>query len=68
MNIKENTMKKILKSEGALRVSSNASKKLAEIVEIFTRDLAKKIIDAATFAGRKTIESEDIEYVTHNLY
>jgi histone H3/H4 len=68
MRIKENTIKGILKEEGAERVSSNASKQLAEIVEIFARDLAKKTIEAARFAKRKTIEAEDVEYVTRNSY
>jgi histone H3/H4 len=68
MRIKENTIKEILKEEGAGRVSSDASKQLAEIVEIFARDLAKKVINAAISAKRKTIKSEDIEYVTHNSY
>ena len=68
MRIKENTIKNILKDEGAIRISSEASKKLAEIIEIFSRDLAKKVIDAALFAKRKTIELEDVEFVTRNLY
>ena len=68
MRIKENTIRNILKDEGANRISSEASKKLAEIVEIFARDLAKKVIDAATFAGRKTVEIEDADFVTRNLY
>lgn len=55
---------RIVKSAGAERISKDAEEKIVEAVEAYTTVLAKKVIDIAKHAGRKTIQPEDVELAT----
>ncbi len=52
---------KIAKSVGAERVSDSFKKKLKEILENYGKELSKKSIKFASYKGRMTIRSEDLE-------
>lgn len=51
---------RIMKNAGAQRVGEDAKKKMAEILEEYALDIAKKAIALANHAKRKTIKAEDI--------
>ncbi len=51
---------RILKGEGAERVSDAAARRLAEIVEEKTLELCKIANDFCRHAGRKTILRDDV--------
>ncbi len=55
------SMRKILKSEGAKNISKNAAKEMSDLVESYSKQLAKKAIKNAFFSGRKTIKRSDVE-------
>ena len=67
MGVKSHTMKIMLKEAGAERVSSEASKLLSEVVDNFTKELIGKIIKITKLSKRKTVEIEDVEFVTHDF-
>ncbi|ASJ06692.1 archaeal histone HpkA [Thermococcus pacificus] len=52
---------RLIRKAGAERVSEEAAKVLAEYLEEYAIELAKKANDFARHAGRKTIKAEDIK-------
>jgi len=61
MRITKMTIKKILKEEGAERVSESAANELARIINRYTYSIAKKAVKLAAHAKRKTVEKADID-------
>ena len=59
--ISKNSARKILKSKGAKVISKGAVEKLSYLLEEFGKEVSRKAIRNALFAGRKRIKSEDIE-------
>ena len=57
-------MHRLCKKAGAERVSEAAAKELAKAIEQIGVKIAREACDYATYAGRKTIKSEDIEIAT----
>ncbi len=55
---------KLIRKAGAERVSEDASKELAKILEKKGVDLAREAISLAEHAGRKTVKKEDIDLAT----
>jgi len=54
-------MEKILKKNGAERVSDKAKNVLKEVLEEKAEEIASIAIRLATHAGRKTVKSADIK-------
>ena len=54
-------LEKMMKSQGADRVSKDASKKMKEILENHLAELGTKASKVAAHSGRKTIQAGDIE-------
>lgn len=61
MALSRQAAKKILKEMGAKRVSDSAADALAETINKFAYDTAKKAIKLASHAKRETVKSEDVE-------
>lgn len=57
---------RILKKAGADRVSDAAAKALTEIMEEEAEELAKKIVQVARHAGRKTIKARDVKLIINS--
>ena len=55
-------MEKILRNEGADRVSQNALVAMKDLMEEFGRKVARRSIKLAEHAGRKTVQKEDIRF------
>jgi len=52
---------RLIRKAGAERVSEEAAKVLAEYLEEYAIEIAKKSTDYARHAGRKTVKAEDIK-------
>lgn len=61
MPVSRQAAKRLLKESGAKRVSDSAADELAEAVNRFAYDLAKKAVKLASHAKRATVKSEDVE-------
>ncbi len=61
MSITTLTAKKILKDAGAERISVDAAEELSDIVNRFAFGVAKKAVQLAAHAKRKTVKKKDVE-------
>ncbi len=60
-------MIRLCKKAGAKRVSGEAAKELARVLDEIGVKIAKEAWDYATYAGRKTIKAEDIEIAVRKV-
>ncbi len=52
---------RLVRKAGAERVSAEAVEKLREVLEDYAISVAKKAVDIAKHAGRKTVKVDDIK-------
>ena len=64
MAIPKAPVKRIIKEEGAERVSAGAVDALVEFLEDDAEAVAKKAFEYAKYANRKTVKAEDIALAT----
>ena len=62
--ISARTMERLLRAEGAGRVSKEAAVLLAEKAEEFAQSAARKAVKNALLDGRKTVRGEDVNDVS----
>jgi histone H3/H4 len=60
-------MHRLCKKAGADRVSEEAAKELAKVLEELGVKIAKEALDYAVHARRKTIKAEDIKIATRKV-
>ena len=60
-------LERLLRREGAERVSEDACKVLGVALEDYSRIIARKAKDYSAHAKRKTIKAEDIELALRDL-
>ncbi|HEC88115.1 MAG TPA: histone [Thermoplasmata archaeon] len=58
---------KLIRKAGAERVSEDASKALAKILEEEAIDVAREAVALAEHAGRKTVKKEDVELAVKRM-
>lgn len=54
-------VERILRQEGAYRVSDEAARRLRDFLEKLARELARESVEMARHAGRRTVRSEDVD-------
>ncbi|HDI31364.1 MAG TPA: histone [Thermofilum sp.] len=59
---------RILKQEGAERVSDEAATYLRNILEEIARYIAREAVSLTKYSNRKTVTRRDIEYVVKRMY
>jgi DNA-binding protein len=60
-------MHRLCEKAGADRVSEAAARELAKVLGKIGLSIAKEALDYATYAGRKTIKTEDIEIAVRKI-
>ena len=59
---------RIIERAGAQRISKDARKRLAEILEDKGLEIAQDAVRLSKHAGRKTVMKRDVESAYNNLY
>lgn len=59
----DNSIKKILKKAGALKVSKKAIKKFKNVINENSLKIARMVVKNAQYSGRKIVKAEDIKEV-----
>jgi DNA-binding protein len=67
LEISVSPMHRLCKKAGADRVSEEAAKELAKVLEAIGVKIAKEALDYSIHARRKTIKVEDIEIATRKV-
>ena len=60
-------MYRILKKNGADRVSDESAGELRRVTENIAGQIAQSAVDLATHAGRKTVKAEDVRLASRML-